>query len=112
MGLGGLTSFFPNRENGDETAGRFRIGKAGALIWSAERSGMACQGLFTPTNCHPDRSFSFPKGMRSGVEGPAVCGGYSAASSGSWPAGCPILNFALFAKFRVGMLEADPNQPG
>jgi hypothetical protein len=24
------------------------------------------------TNCHPDRSFSFPKGMRSGVEGPAV----------------------------------------
>ena len=24
------------------------------------------------TDCHPDRSFSFPKGMRSGVEGPAV----------------------------------------
>jgi|SRR5579863_5541621 len=24
--------------------------------------------------------------------------------------GCPILNFAFFAKFRVGMLEADPNQ--
>src|ERR1017187_1638063 len=23
-------------------------------------------------------------------------------------AGCPILNFAFFAKFRVGMLEADP----
>jgi mono/diheme cytochrome c family protein len=23
-------------------------------------------------NCHPDRSFAFPKGMRSGVEGPAV----------------------------------------
>lgn len=24
------------------------------------------------TNCPPDRSFSFPKGMRNGVEGPAV----------------------------------------
>jgi len=23
-------------------------------------------------DCHPDRSFAFPKGMRSGVEGPAV----------------------------------------
>jgi hypothetical protein len=29
---------------------------------------------------------------------------------GRWPARCPILNFALFAKFGVGMLEADPNQ--
>src|ERR1700680_4986904 len=28
---------------------------------------------FTPeAECHPDRSFSSPKGMRSGVEGPAV----------------------------------------
>ena len=26
------------------------------------------------------------------------------------PGGWPILNFAPFAKFRVGMLEADPNQ--
>jgi len=26
----------------------------------------------SPTNCHPDRSFSSPKGMRCGVEGPAV----------------------------------------
>jgi len=23
-------------------------------------------------DCHPDRSFSYPKGMRSGVEGPGV----------------------------------------
>jgi hypothetical protein len=23
-------------------------------------------------DCHPDRNFSFPKGMRSGVEGPCV----------------------------------------
>src|ERR1700687_25714 len=28
-------------------------------------------GIFL-TDCHPDRSFSYPKGMRSGVEGPAV----------------------------------------
>jgi hypothetical protein len=28
--------------------------------------------LHPPTNCHPDPSFSFPKGMGSGVEGPAV----------------------------------------
>ena len=31
------------------------------------------------------------------------------ASDGGRP-GAPILNFALFAKFGVGMLEADPNQ--
>jgi len=24
------------------------------------------------TDCHPDQSFSYPKGMRSGVEGPDV----------------------------------------
>jgi hypothetical protein len=25
----------------------------------------------SPMDCHPDRSFSYPKGMRSGAEGPA-----------------------------------------
>jgi len=30
----------------------------------------------TRYECHPDRSFSLPQGMKSGVEGLAVCAGY------------------------------------
>jgi hypothetical protein len=44
---------------------------------------IACQNIFLASRltergvnlskiCHPDRSFLFPKGIRSGVEGPAV----------------------------------------
>jgi hypothetical protein len=39
-----------------------------------------CKARPAPKNCHPDRSFSYPKGMRSGVEGPAV---WYLASNGS-----------------------------
>jgi hypothetical protein len=37
-----------------------------------ERARLQAAPQFAFMDCHPDRSFALPKGMRSGVEGPAV----------------------------------------
>jgi hypothetical protein len=37
-----------------------------------ERARLKAAPQIILTDCHPDRSFAFPQGMRSGVEGPAV----------------------------------------
>jgi hypothetical protein len=47
----------------------FRNSDAGSTV-EERRFSAVSQIAFR--NCHPDRSFAFPKGMRSGVEGPAV----------------------------------------
>jgi len=39
---------------------------------SFERARLKAAPQIAFMDCHPDRSFAFPKGMRSGVEGPAV----------------------------------------
>lgn len=46
------------------------------------------------TDCHPDRSFSYPRGMRSGVEGPRVfCREAQILSERTKIMGAPLLAF-------------------
>jgi hypothetical protein len=40
--------------------------------WTGQRTSRTEDQPSSPTDCHPDRSFSYPKGMRSGVEGPPL----------------------------------------
>jgi len=65
--LGEMERFYKCR------CGRPRPRSAASEPWTGQRTTRTeVDQPSSPTDCHPDRSFSSPKGMRSGVEGPAV----------------------------------------